>query len=226
MPSLAAPSAPARHLLPVLCRPSGMTAANRSQSQHKPNEKCKQMIILTAACIIWNIVVKYGFIFELIRVLIAACLLRYFPKLEDGTTMVAVDSETYATHLVSREKSEIVARDDTMRVVVFSSQKGGSGKTTLCGHLAVQAERSGAGPVAVIDTDPQGSLAAWWNAREAGTPRFAQANLDYLHGDLEQMRRAGIRLVFIDTPPAVTDTIARIVAYADLVVVPTRPSPH
>lgn len=31
------------------------------------------------------------------------------------------------------------AGDNTrgLRVVVFSSQKGGSGKTTLCGHLAV-----------------------------------------------------------------------------------------
>jgi cellulose biosynthesis protein BcsQ len=27
----------------------------------------------------------------------------------------------------------------------------------------VEAEKAGAGPVALIDTDPQGSLAAWWN---------------------------------------------------------------
>ena len=34
-----------------------------------------------------------------------------------------------------------------MQVVVLLSQKGGSGKTTLAGHIAVQAERAGAGPV-------------------------------------------------------------------------------
>jgi chromosome partitioning protein len=45
-----------------------------------------------------------------------------------------------------------------MKVLALTSQKGGSGKTTLAGHLAVAAEMSGAGPVAVIDTDPQGSL--------------------------------------------------------------------
>ena len=28
-----------------------------------------------------------------------------------------------------------------MRVLTFASQKGGSGKTTLAGHIAVQAER-------------------------------------------------------------------------------------
>ena len=44
----------------------------------------------------------------------------------------------------------------SMRVIVFASQKGGSGKTTLSGHIAVEAERQGAGPVALIDTDPQG----------------------------------------------------------------------
>jgi len=30
-----------------------------------------------------------------------------------------------------------------MRVMIFASQKGGSGKTTLAGHVAVQAERAG-----------------------------------------------------------------------------------
>ena len=38
-----------------------------------------------------------------------------------------------------------------LRVLVFASQKGGSGKTTLAGHIAVEAERQGAGPVALID---------------------------------------------------------------------------
>ncbi len=33
-----------------------------------------------------------------------------------------------------------------MQILVFNSQKGGSGKTTLCAHLAVQAERTGDGP--------------------------------------------------------------------------------
>jgi len=46
-----------------------------------------------------------------------------------------------------------------MQVVVFASQKGGSGKTTLTGDVAIQAQRSGAGPIGLIDTDPQSSLA-------------------------------------------------------------------
>lgn len=112
------------------------------------------------------------------------------------------------------------------RVLVFASQKGGSGKTTLSGHIAVEAERAGDGPVALIDTDPQGSLAKWWNAREASTPAFAQAPLHELEACLDHLKGLGFRLIVVDTPPAVTETISHVVARADLVVVPTRPSPH
>ena len=116
--------------------------------------------------------------------------------------------------------------DSPMRVVVFASQKGGAGKTTLCGHVAVQADMVDAGPVALIDTDPQGSLAEWWNTREAETPLFVGTHFANLGSDLEELRKQGVMLVFIDTPPAVTDTIREVVGHADLVVIPTRPSPH
>ncbi len=113
-----------------------------------------------------------------------------------------------------------------MNVLVFASQKGGSGKTTLSGHIAVQAERAGAGPVALIDTDPQGSLAKWWNVRDANAPAFMQCTFSNLLHDIERARSEGFRLVVIDTPPAVTRAIAEVVSLSDLVVLPTRPSPH
>ncbi len=128
----------------------------------------------------------------------------------------------------SRDIDEAAAAqgDLPMQVIVFASQKGGAGKTTLCGQLAVQAELVGAGPVALIDTDPQGSLADWWNVRAEISPRFVQTDSSDLTRDLKALRDSGVKLVFIDTPPAVTDTIREMVAHADLVVVPTRPSPH
>jgi len=113
-----------------------------------------------------------------------------------------------------------------VRVLCFSSQKGGSGKTTLAGHVAVQAERAGAGPVALIDTDSQGSLAEWWNARQAPTPLFAHTAVPRLTADLERLRAHGVRLVVIDTPPAITATIQHVITVSDLVAIPTRPSPH
>ena len=113
-----------------------------------------------------------------------------------------------------------------MYVIVCASQKGGSGKTTLSGHLAVEATRAGAGEIALIDTDPQGSLAAWWNARQAPTPHFVRAGMAELEEALTGLHQAGIKIAVIDTPPAITQSISKVVSHADLVVVPTRPSPH
>jgi len=113
-----------------------------------------------------------------------------------------------------------------VRILALASQKGGSGKTTLSGHLAVQAQRSGMGPVVLIDIDPQGSLAEWWNDREDELPAFAQTTVARLGADLETLRAQGFKLAVIDTPPAITMAIQSVISVAELIVVPTRPSPH
>ena len=113
-----------------------------------------------------------------------------------------------------------------MKIIVIASQKGGAGKTTLAAHLAVVAEQEGLGPSVLIDTDPQGSLSAWWNAREADVPALASASLAELPAKLEALADAGFKLAVIDTPPAITAAIRDVVRLADLVLIPTRPSPH
>lgn len=113
-----------------------------------------------------------------------------------------------------------------MRTIVVASQKGGVGKTTIAGHLGVMAELSKEGPVALIDTDPQGSLASWWNERTNEAPLFARVEIDKLTEHLQALAKGGIKLAIIDTPPSVAQMIQQVLRTADLVLIPTRPSPH
>jgi chromosome partitioning protein len=110
-----------------------------------------------------------------------------------------------------------------MQTIVLASRKGGAGKTTLSCHLAVEAERAGAGPVAVIDTDEMAGLSKWWDSRKAETPVLTRAEPD-LASALDLLRAHGFRLVIIDTPPAIAG-VRETIALADLVVVPVQPSP-
>jgi chromosome partitioning protein len=116
--------------------------------------------------------------------------------------------------------------DAQMKVIVLASQKGGVGKTTLTGNLGVAAGLAGDGPAVLIDTDPQGSLSDWWNAREAETPALAPATLTGLTDKLKGLDEAGYAYALVDTPPAITDAIRAVVALADLVLIPVKPSPH
>src|SRR5271169_3363564 len=86
-----------------------------------------------------------------------------------------------------------------MQTIVINSQKGGSGKTMLCKHLAVEAGRAGDGPVFLIDTDPQGTLTAWHAKRDAETPARVDLPFDGLEKGLELIRAHGGNYCIIDT---------------------------
>ena len=51
------------------------------------------------------------------------------------------------------------------KVITISQQKGGTGKTTLAIHLAMGFIKFQNLKVAVVDTDPQGSLGQWFMIR-------------------------------------------------------------
>lgn len=52
------------------------------------------------------------------------------------------------------------------KIVTIAQQKGGAGKTTMAAQLAVAYARAGK-RVGLIDIDPQGSLATWYEVRKA-----------------------------------------------------------
>lgn len=108
------------------------------------------------------------------------------------------------------------------KVLVLASQKGGVGKTSLSAHLAVAAEQAGFGPVVIYDTDPQQSLGRWFLDREASTPKLAKGGAAELPATLDRLAAAGVRLLVVDTPPALTDAIREVLQFADFVLIPTQ----
>jgi chromosome partitioning protein len=111
-----------------------------------------------------------------------------------------------------------------MQTIVINSQKGGSGKTMLCKHLAVEAERAGNGPVFLIDTDPQGTLTAWHAKREAEIPALADVPFNGLEKGLGLLRGHSAAYCIIDTASGRLDIAAELFKLADLAIFPVQPS--
>lgn len=112
-------------------------------------------------------------------------------------------------------------------VVAVAQRKGGAGKSTLAANLA--AAFAGLGDrVALLDTDPQKTLAHWHAARlEAGAKaqplRFEAPSGWRVPTTCDSFRRSH-DIILLDTPPH-DDTDARIaIRAADLVLVPLQPS--
>lgn len=111
-------------------------------------------------------------------------------------------------------------------VITVAQQKGGSGKTTLAATLAVGFARDGA-RVALLDTDPQGSLGRWFMTRRdrLGDPgmEMSTASAWGVSYECDKLRRS-CDVVIVDTPPKVDSDLRPALRAADLVVVPVAAS--
>ena len=106
----------------------------------------------------------------------------------------------------------------------FCDPKGGSGKTTLATSCAVAAGQAGRKTL-ILDMDSQGSAEAWYQDREADTPRLARVTSNELNGALQKARSAGFNIIMIDTPGRDDPATTAAIRSADLCVVPCRPTP-
>lgn len=118
------------------------------------------------------------------------------------------------------------------KVITIAQQKGGSGKTTLAVTLGTVFAKQGLS-VALLDTDPQGSLGRWFMTRrdrlekaglgEAGL-EFSTASAWGVSYECDKLRR-GVDVVLVDTPPKVDADLRPALREADLVLVPVSASP-
>ncbi|WP_372893504.1 ParA family partition ATPase [Rhodosalinus sp.] len=112
------------------------------------------------------------------------------------------------------------------RIVTIAQQKGGSGKTTLAANLAVAWARAGKS-VALVDTDPQGSLGRWFMTRIEGraAPDLEFSTSSAWGVGYETRKLAGSHdLVVVDTPPKADSDLRPGLRAADLVIVPVASS--
>lgn len=110
-------------------------------------------------------------------------------------------------------------------VFTIAQQKGGSGKTTLTANLAVQFVKLGQ-RVALLDTDPQGSLGRWFMTRRARGLEdmdFSTASAWGVGYEAEKLRKTN-DIVLIDTPPKIDSDLRPALREATLVLVPVAAS--
>jgi chromosome partitioning protein len=106
-------------------------------------------------------------------------------------------------------------------VIAVAQQKGGAGKSTLAANLAVALLEHG--PVTLLDTDPQQSLARWHNIRGEGPLGFEAPAGWRVTGALDRLRRLP-GFVVMDTPPHVESDARLAIRAAQHVLIPLQPS--
>jgi chromosome partitioning protein len=111
-----------------------------------------------------------------------------------------------------------------MLTLVLATQKGGSGKSTLAIGLALAAMQAGH-TVRLIETDSQGTLSNWQARRRDAEPIVEPVyNAREIEQRLQSLERRGVTLTIIDTPGGINAATTEAIRYADLCLIPARPS--
>ena len=115
-------------------------------------------------------------------------------------------------------------KQKSMRAITLASQKGGTGKSTLCIGLAVAAMEDGE-RVFMLETDRQGTISNWAARRASPEPVVERITHRFqLERALRGFKRRGCTLAIIDTPGSDNDFVTDAIRAANLCLVPARPS--
>lgn len=108
------------------------------------------------------------------------------------------------------------------KIISILNGKGGVGKTTSTINIATAIKRKGFS-VAVVDTDPQGSISNWFIEEKCAFDLTEAAS----EKEVYQVRKAlkGYDYVIIDGAAAISAISSAAVMVSDLVIIPVTPSP-
>lgn len=111
------------------------------------------------------------------------------------------------------------------KVITLVTQKGGSGKSTLCVSLAVAAQETGK-VVCILEIDKQATASQWARERGGKAPEVGQTTAERLAATLQRIHGSGeYDYVFIDTPGIDSPSTNEAMRVADLCLIPCRPTP-
>jgi chromosome partitioning protein len=111
-----------------------------------------------------------------------------------------------------------------MKVISMVTQKGGSGKSTLCVSLAVAAHDAGR-TVCILEMDKQATVTQWAQTRAGKPPEVAQITADKLEAIMGRLKGAEYDFVFVDTPGIDSPGTNSAIRVSDLCLIPCRPTP-
>lgn len=115
-------------------------------------------------------------------------------------------------------------RDFIMKAIAFVTQKGGSGKSTMCINLAIAAQEAGRS-VCILEMDRQATISDWAEHRNSEGPEVAQIDATQLDDVVARLRGFDYDYVFIDTPGVDSPGTLSAIRAADLCIIPCRPTP-
>jgi chromosome partitioning protein len=96
------------------------------------------------------------------------------------------------------------------KIITLAHQKGGVGKSTLAANLAASFKNNVR--TAIMDVDPQGTI----------------TQLTKIYSDIdvipysENVAELNYEVIFIDTPPYLSENLLKILEFTDIVLIPTK----
>jgi len=111
-----------------------------------------------------------------------------------------------------------------MKILTIANRKGGAGKSTCAAHMANEASKNNLKTI-LIDLDPQKTLESWWKTRKNEDIFLIDIlDIELLNETLTKLKEKKFDICIIDTPGDMSQNARVGIMYADLVLIPSKPT--